>query len=1083
MGSMTEQAEPPVFTLRTVGIEARGVPIPEGFKVLAGSTARLRSDFVVNPEDAVLRQRLLKDGSVVEQPGTGSGILTRDIEFRTASQATAILCGSSNMSSSGWVTQGDAGQTITYGDWRKTRRRGESPELEQQAPWPPFFRELATRLLEFEDRQPELVQLLREVGVTVNHDEGQPLTVLDPFSFFSLILKSRSDVKALSLFGRVRERLGLEAAVPSDLTGVPWSNPMNAWFFAYRSARQPDDLPVLWALARQALEGNLLAETFDRALAIHKVALSKLTQGLFWVNPEKFLALNSINIPYLQARGVAGAGRVRNLPEYLNVLHRARQLAPSFLDLSQRAWLASRDTSPGEFGNGGFPFAQFQEEAARHDADRVRGNMLLDRRYAPPLLEALEDAGEHLRAERDPYSGSAQLAVKVSLGGAEGRWYARALLLPQPGYDYHDLPAGLTLEVALPDGHGDELREVLREGGQRERLVEALVAGSAFHLPPLLALDSDSGRVTLLPLMPEERARAAEALTTYAVGFGKGRRLRVGVTLSPGELESDAFAEHLHLALTYLNRVAAVLDDLTREDGLPPDLLPVIRAPLNQILYGPPGTGKTYRVVDEALDILDPAFLAAHPGLEGRAARKARYDELEREGRITFVTFHQSFGYEDFVEGIKPVMRGQELRYELEDGLFLRAVRAAGGELEGGEAAPSSPPLGPDVNPQGQVWRLYIDGTAPVSQVRERSVARGEIRIGSWLSGSLTLDGRPPATSPRPADLNGLPEDQLNAQQHAFKDSLRTGDLVLLATGKDRIGAVGAVSGDYRFDPHSEAVFGPNYAHARPVRWLATGLNLSAQEVTGKNFSQQTLQRVLGVTPEGVLRFLPQGRRPAARPRSHVLIIDEINRGNVAKVFGELITLLEESKRAGAPEALSAVLPLSKRRLGVPGGLYVIGTMNTADRSLTQLDAALRRRFVFRSVWPQPEVLPVLDLGGIALDLRKFLYAINLRIEALLGREQVIGHAYLLGLPPTLEGVASALRGRILPLLEEYFFEDWDKIRQVLGDDAKPGGLQFVGKRPLGESAQYFANLESDLDVEAFVRVYSGLDDAAFPFA
>ncbi|CAM3995681.1 AAA family ATPase [Deinococcus marmoris] len=277
------------------------------------------------------------------------------------------------------------------------------------------------------------------------------------------------------------------------------------------------------------------------------------------------------------------------------------------------------------------------------------------------------------------------------------------------------------------------------------------------------------------------------------------------------------------------------------------------------------------------------------------------------------------------------------------------------------------------------------------------------------------------------------------------------------------------------------------------MRWLAKGLSLDAQAVTGKAFTQQTLQRVAGITTAQVLAQLgPVAGDEAAKPisegkgagmRPHVLIIDEINRGNVAKIFGELLTLLEADKRVGAAEALTVTLPLSRRALGIPRSLYVIGTMNTADRSLTLLDAALRRRFVFHPIWPKPEILPVLELeDGVALDLRKFLYAINTRIERLLGREQMIGHAYLLGLPATLEGVASALRERILPLLEEYFFEDWGKIREVLGDDGKPAGMQFIERVGNGPDIRYHRNDAAFKDVEAFVRVYSSLDDSAFRF-
>lgn len=468
--------------------------------------------------------------------------------------------------------------------------------------------------------------------------------------------------------------------------------------------------------------------------------------------------------------------------------------------------------------------------------------------------------------------------------------------------------------------------------------------------------------------------------------------------------------------------------------------------------------------------------MQAHPGAEGRAARKARYDELTAQGRISFMTFHQSFGYEDFIEGLKPIIdhRGN-LTYRIEDGIFLQAVKAAGGLTETPNITPSSNPqaLPSGLRADGQVWRMYIDGTVPFSLVRDRSLARGELRMGSW--------------GKTPQDLSEAGVEELSGRQLLFKDSMRTGDLVLLATGQDRIGAVGVVTGEYRFDPHSDPVFALDYTHARPVQWLVRDLNLSATTVIGKQFGQSTLQRVSGVTPTEVLTHLHHAMQaeadtgPSALP--HVLIIDEINRGNISKIFGELITLLEDSKRAGGREALSVTLPLSRRALSIPSSLYVIGTMNTADRSLTLLDAALRRRFVFRPVWPEPQVLPVLTLAdGTALDLRKFLYAINDRIERLLSREQVIGHAYLLGLPATLEGVAGALRERILPLLEEYFFEDWGKIREVLGDDGKPNALQFLHRVQGSGETRYRLNEDAFGDVDAFTGVYDRLNDADFPF-
>ncbi|CAM4063293.1 AAA family ATPase [Deinococcus marmoris] len=496
--------------------------------------------------------------------------------------------------------------------------------------------------------------------------------------------------------------------------------------------------------------------------------------------------------------------------------------------------------------------------------------------------------------------------------------------------------------------------------------------------------------------------------------------------------------------------------------------------PLNQILYGPPGTGKTFQVVERALAILDPALLAEH--LEDRAMLKTRYDELVVAEAISFVTFHQSFGYEDFIEGIKPVMQGGQLSYRLEDGIFLESVRAAGGKLalpEGAEQQRAEVFAPATAGPDAQVWRFYVDGATSFSAVRNHCIEHGKMRIGSW--------------NQPPKDLADISSEDLNPSQTLFRDGVRVGDVVLLAMNSDTIGAVGIVTGEYTFDPGHEPMFTTNYAHARSVKWLATGLKVSAQEVTGRRFAPPTLQRVAGASAGEVLQRLGVSRpepqaQPSTGPRPHVLIIDEINRGNVAKIFGELITLLESEKRAGRPEALTARLPLSRRALSVPDTLYVIGTMNTADRSLTQLDTALRRRFVFHPVWPEPRVLPILEIGAEELDLRKFLYAINDRIERLLSREQVIGHAYLMGLPGTLAGVASALRERILPQLEEYFFDDWSKIREVFADQHKETHLQFVQQDTVNGEVRYRVNAAAFEHLAAFTGVYSLMNADAFPF-
>lgn len=461
---------------------------------------------------------------------------------------------------------------------------------------------------------------------------------------------------------------------------------------------------------------------------------------------------------------------------------------------------------------------------------------------------------------------------------------------------------------------------------------------------------------------------------------------------------------------------------------------------LNTILYGPPGTGKTYSTAKLAVEICDGDADLAREDL------MARYEELRRDGRICFVTFHQSYGYEDFVEGLRPELKDGQVSYRVRPGVFREICDAA--RL----STLVKPGLSGKALKDRTIYKmsLGVAGTTEGQKVLQECIEKGCVLLGWGENVDFSECDTEEAIRKKIADDRPDIERPDSQARYigVFKSDLQVGDIIVVSQGNRSFRAIGEVTGGYEF---LEAPAAGSFHQMRPVRWLAVlDANRAVEEIYDRNFVQSSLYKLdHGGLKLDVLEGLLTGQLEAGS-QPYVMIVDEINRANLSKVFGELITLLEPDKREGLTNSLTVKLPYSGDEFSVPANLYVVATMNTADRSIALLDTALRRRFEFEELQPDYDALPSEPVEGV--DLRALLRAMNERIEYLYDRDHTIGHAYFVTVNK-LADLEHVFRRKVIPLLQEYFYEDWSKVCLILKDSTGgfitsrsdvPNGLQAV---------------------------------------
>ena len=803
--------------------------------------------------------------------------------------------------------------------------------------WIPFYTEFAEKLLEYKDKQPELIGLLKDsfkqtkLSFPRIEEPGKPEDHIDPFTVIGMFNKGISFDNRIALITALRQSFNIKAEVPTDFDGIPILNNMHAWF--YRDNKY-ETIEKLWKIFELGMKNKgktfseEFIEKFDEALSCNGVKWN-ITMGLFWINPEKYINLDSTNRWFLSKKYNIEIKDL-NGKNYATVIDRVKneEQTKKFYEISKEA----NDEIQKEWKK--FNPKQYKEDIWR---DQIKTNK-----------EFFKLLYETANAERI-----------VFIDDLEG---------------LYKNPIDLLLGVCN-----------IIYNNEKNKSLKELNCGFSY------------------------------------LATGKGKESLIGIRFS------DELYKLCEAIFGGRNDNEIMSTTTTTEKG----------GDHNIILYGPPGTGKTYSIKNRVETISGE-----------------KYDDLVKNGRLKFVTFHQSYGYEEFVEGIKPSTDETDgngnIKYSVEPGVFKKFCDENRwiGKTEGSKDYP--------INDNPKVWKVSLKGTGD-NDIRKECLKNDHIRIGWNEYGENITD-----------DMDYSAHGGKNVL-NAFINTMRVGDIVLSCYTNTTIDAIGIVTGEYKYNDRL-----PEYKRLREVQWIKIFDKEKKNIYELNNKKNMTLSTVyrLNISAADALNLAGE-EIYVKNDKPCFFIIDEINRGNISKIFGELITLIEESKR----DKVSVTLPYSGEEFTVPSNVYVIGTMNTADRSIALLDTALRRRFDFEEMMPDPEQLTE-NCDGV--NLKELLRVMNERIEYLLDREHTIGHAYFMESDEngdghsinSLDKLKDVFKKKIIPLLQEYFYDDYEKIslvldRQFIKVKDVPNSLKDKG---LGKV--YEINLPKDITAYDFISIY-----------
>ena len=859
--------------------------------------------------------------------------------------------------------------------------------------WTEFYSEFASLVLNYENDRAKLIDKIKQVYTNSKIklptlEKGNNIVDIDPFTIFGLFNKGITNENRIAILTQIKNLFDVPTEVPSDFDGIPVLNNMSATFYHFVGDRGTNDIDNLWKLFRCAINYADKQEAQEDFVNAFNLVVEQ--KGVSWNITMGLYWIRPFTFINLDARNrkLLENNQSRFKPD-LDVVKLLKHMltAQDYLLLMNKV----KDIMT-EYET--FPDLSFDAwETSTKDGDAFYGE---NNDYWPSLAEydpklSTEDWKKYLLEVEIPQHPSPMKMLKgiIELGGEAS--------CKQLSQKYGGHP---TVYVGCTTSLGRRIKKYFNlppcMDGEQERFFPIPFYGKA--------VDDEDGHSYIYKIRP----KLLEALKELDLS-----------KFTPYYEEGD---EAMEIATTNVAK--------------------------NTILYGPPGTGKTYNTVVYAVAIIENKTVEAIKD-EPYSTVFERYNKYKADGLIEFTTFHQSYGYEEFIEGIKPIMDNTDdeqadIQYQVTSGLFKSFCDKAGSPI----LKQAKTDIGLNASPT--IWKVSLEGTGE-NPTRTECMANGHIRVGYDSYGKdITSE-------------TNFVEGGKNVV-NAFISKMKIGDIVLSCYSSTTIDAIGVVTGDYEWHEEYE-----HYKRLRKVNWVVKGIKHDITAINGG--STLTLASVykLNIALADIMEIIAKEASTTKvedKKKNYVFVIDEINRGNISKIFGELITLIESSKRIGQPEGMKAKLPYSQQLFGVPDNVYIIGTMNTADRSIATIDTALRRRFRFKEMLPDAEVLKGIVVEDISIA--EMLVRMNKRISVLYDREHTIGHAYFIPLKEnsTVEQLAEIFENAIVPLLQEYFYEDYEKIRLVLGDNNKAK-----------KEEQFIVAVENDYN-ELFGSADIGFDDS-----